>query len=89
MPIGSTIKDLGGKRIALKTKNGSIQSMNYRVADVTKALASVNKICQGRTDDNGRFIENKSFWKETAHASEERSLRDRCVRQGPDWYQVL
>ena len=44
---GSNIKNLGGKIIMLKTMNGFTQSMNFRIAGVTRALASESKmICQ-------------------------------------------
>ena len=47
-----------------RRRDGSPQSMNFRLADVTKALASVNKICQRRNrvafDEEGRYIENKT-----------------------------
>ena len=42
----SKIKGLGGKKVTFKTKDGSTQSMSFIVADVTKALSSVSKICQ-------------------------------------------
>ena len=61
---GSKIADLGRKKITFKAKNGSTQSMNFRLADVTKALASVNKICQRKNrvvfDKEDSFIENNA-----------------------------
>ena len=48
-----------GKKITFKAKNGSTLSMNFRLADVTKAMASVSEICHRRSrvvfDDEGRI----------------------------------
>ena len=43
--MGSNSKDLGGEITMFKT-NGSTQLVNFMVADVTEALASVSKICR-------------------------------------------
>ena len=39
-----TTMDQGGQKTTFKTRNGSTQSMNFRVAAVTKASASVTKM---------------------------------------------
>ena len=61
---GSKILDLGGEKITFKMKNRSTQSMNFRFVDVTKALASVNKICQRKNrvvfDEESSHIDNKA-----------------------------
>lgn len=64
---GARIPDRGGKKVRFRTADGETKSMAFRVAPVTKALASVSRICkQGNRvvfDAEGSFIQNKSTGK--------------------------
>ena len=64
MANGSKIQNLEGRKNTCKANNGSTQSMNFRDAGETKALASVNQICQGHNrvafDEEGSYIENEA-----------------------------
>ena len=61
---GSKIPDLGGKNITLKAKKVATQSMNFRLPDMIKALASVNIIFQWKNrvvfDEEGSCIDNNA-----------------------------
>ena len=48
---GTKMEDRGGKKITFKTRNEGTPSMNFRVADVATALASVTKICHKKNRD--------------------------------------
>lgn len=71
---GTKIKDQGGKRIVFKTDEGGLNSMQFRLADVTKTLASVSRMCKKGNrvifDDDGSFIENKESGKRLAMKEE-------------------
>ena len=62
---GSKIPHLGGKKMTLKAKKVATQSMNFRLADMIKALASVNIICQRKNrvvfDEEGSYIDNNAL----------------------------
>lgn len=61
---GGRIEDLGGRKVRFATDRGEERSMNFRVADVTKPLASVSRICaRGNRvvfDGPDSYIEHKS-----------------------------
>ena len=61
---GDPIPNLGEKSLMLMTESGSLRSMMYQVAKVTKPLGSVSRICKAGHavvfDDEGSFIYNKS-----------------------------
>jgi hypothetical protein len=67
---GSEIPDLGQQNITFKTKGGGLRSMNFRVADVTKPLGAVSKICHKGNkvvfDVEGSYIEHKATGTRTA-----------------------
>ena len=52
------------KKITFKTKNRSAQSMNFRLAGVTWAVATMNHMCQWKNrfvlDEEGSYIESKA-----------------------------
>eukprot|EP00973_Karenia_brevis_P041300 5715833-Karenia_brevis.AAC.1 len=53
----------GERDLVLGTQAGNIKSMRFQVADVTKPLASVMRICQAEHrvvfDSDGSYIEDK------------------------------
>ena len=61
---GDPIINHGEKTLIVSTQNEELRSMKYQVADVTKPLASVAKICHAGHrvvfDDEGSYIENKA-----------------------------
>ena len=63
---GSKIQDLRGKKSRSKRRSGSTQSMNFRLAGLTKTLASVNNICQRRSrvvfGRRRRLHREQGFW---------------------------
>ena len=67
---GSKIPDFGGKSM-----NGSAQSMHFRLAHATKALASVNKICQRKNS----VVVDKEVKKVATSRTKHRDGRCPCV----------
>ena len=71
---GTKIKDQGGKTIMFKTEDGGVNCMRFRLADVTKTLASVSRMCQKNNrvvfDSSGSYIENKASGKKMAMKEE-------------------
>ena len=62
--IGDPIPNLGEQSVPMCTREGTLRSMTFQAAPVTRPLGSVKRICQtGHRvvfDDSGSFIENKS-----------------------------
>ena len=71
---------LGWKKITLNAKNGSTQSMNFKIPDVTNAQTSVSKICWRRNrdvfDEEGTYFENKASGRKVPMRVDKRSPRD-------------
>jgi hypothetical protein len=60
---GETIDNEGEKTLTMATKDWQTRQMTFQVADVSKALGSVSKICSNGNrcvfDDEGSYIQNK------------------------------
>lgn len=60
---GDPIMNYGERKVVLATNSGDLKTMRYQVADVTKPLASVARICQAGHrvvfDSDGSYIEDK------------------------------
>ena len=71
---GSSIKNEGSKVISAVTKEGQWKNLSFQVANVTKALASVSKICAKNQSviyhpewhDHGSYIYN---WDTNEHTA--------------------
>ncbi len=60
---GSTMKDQGAKRVSYVGPDGKARAMTFRIADVTKPLASVARMCDRGNrvvfDSDGSYVEHK------------------------------
>ncbi len=60
---GTTIKDKGAKKVSYAGPDGKARAMTFRIADVTKPLASVARMCDKGNwvvfDPEGSYIEHK------------------------------
>ena len=86
---GAKIRNLGAQFVKGKTEAGEEASMRFQVAEVTKALGAVGKICEAGNrvifDEEGSFIEDKKTGRKTTIRKERGCyFLDLYVKEGKD-----